>query len=254
MTLLTKFKITFFNCLPLRYKEYHREKRRIEASIKQYFDYDKYQTGHYYSSCCFDYYKCIFVHIPKAAGISVNKTLFDTLGAGHLTVKEYQEIFHPTTFSNYFKFTFVRNPWDRLFSAYTFLKKGGFNEYDKKWAEEHLSDIDTFEKFVMDWLDESKLYSWFHFIPQAHFLKDNKGNIPIDYFGYYENLNEDFNIISKRIGINKSLGHFNKTHRTNSYRNAYSEEMKKKVGKIYQEDIELLGYNFEGVVNRINLK
>ena len=82
----------------------------------------------------YDDYRCIFVHIPKAAGMSICRSLFGNLAGGHATLSDYQIIFPRLEFESYFKFTFVRNPWDRVFSAYNFLKKGGATEFDRQWA------------------------------------------------------------------------------------------------------------------------
>ncbi|HSH75802.1 MAG TPA: sulfotransferase family 2 domain-containing protein, partial [Longimicrobiales bacterium] len=84
-----------------------------------------------YTLRSFDDRRCIFVHIPKCAGFSVARSLFGNLAGGHLTVRKYQMIYRRREFSEYFKFTFVRNPWDRVVSAFFFLKEGGVNEVDK---------------------------------------------------------------------------------------------------------------------------
>src|SRR5258706_16293188 len=78
----------------------------------------------------FDEHRCIFVHIPKCAGNSVTKSLsqFGGFDCGHTNLKRFQIMFGPEEFNRYFKFAFVRNPYDRLFSAFLFMKKGGTNE------------------------------------------------------------------------------------------------------------------------------
>ncbi|MFP4354891.1 MAG: sulfotransferase family 2 domain-containing protein [Phycisphaerae bacterium] len=83
------------------------------------------KAGQKYTFYPFDKYRCIFVHIPKAAGVSVCQTLFGNLAGGHDTIEKYQKVFSWSDYKRYFKFTFVRNPWDRLASAYRFLRKGG---------------------------------------------------------------------------------------------------------------------------------
>ena len=95
----------------------------------------KKETDDGYSFKPFDQCGCIFIHIPKCAGVSVSKALFGNLAGGHSRVVDYQLVFNSNEYSNYFKFTFVRNPWDRLVSAFFFLKKGGFNDADKKWVK-----------------------------------------------------------------------------------------------------------------------
>ena len=72
----------------------------------------------------FDKHRCIFVHIPKCGGISVGRALFGTYYGNHMNALTYQLIFDKSTYDAYFKFTFVRNPWSRLFSAFHFLRNG----------------------------------------------------------------------------------------------------------------------------------
>jgi len=66
--------------------------------------------------------KIIFIHIPRTGGTSVEEYFQfkhqhgwkpDT--AQHLTLKEYSDHYDV---EDYFKFTIVRNPWDRLVSWY----------------------------------------------------------------------------------------------------------------------------------------
>ena len=104
---------------------------------------------------------CVFIHIPKAAGTSLTRTLFDS-PSRHLHYTEYQRT-NPRKFQQYFKFTFVRNPYDRLFSAYTFLKKGGLNELDRCWAEQNLTSFPDFESFVHGWVTPENIWSWVAF-------------------------------------------------------------------------------------------
>ncbi len=71
-----------------------------------------------------DKHKCIFVHIPKTAGISVSVSLLGE-SIGNMSAMYYRALFGKEDFRLYFKFAFVRNPFTRLISAFEFLKKGG---------------------------------------------------------------------------------------------------------------------------------
>ena len=189
-------------------------------------------------------YKCIFVHIPKCAGISVANTLFGNKAYGHLPIIGYQKIFTTQEFENFFKFTFVRNPWDRLVSAYHFLKNGGFDEIDRAWSKENLSKFDSFEEFVCDWIsNDGNIWTYNHFIPQYHFILDANGDSLMDCIGDIENLEEDFKDISKILGINSTLQHLNVSKR-GSYRKYYTPTSRKIVEEIYKHDIALFDYKF----------
>ncbi|MBI5451150.1 MAG: sulfotransferase family 2 domain-containing protein [Gammaproteobacteria bacterium] len=203
------------------------------------------------SIAAFDKYHCIFVHIPKTAGVSVAMSMFGQMPDHHKALTYKNIIYGSKTYREYFKFAFVRNPWSRIYSAYCYLMNGGWGEYEAKWRDENLSDVKNFEDFVMRWLTTQRLHSIIHFHPQCEFICDSRGGVIIDYIGYFETLSEDFNVICSRIGINSTLKKENITkNKENNYRQAYSMEMKEKVRTLYRDDIELLGYDFEGVTNR----
>lgn len=199
----------------------------------------------------FDDNKCIFVHIPKAAGVSVCKSLFGNLAGGHVSVKRYQVIFSEQEFDAYFKFTFVRNPWSRLYSAYTFLKKGGMNESDKKWGMENLADYDSFDQFVKGWVTPENVRTYIHFIPQTDFLcLPGQNKLLVDFVGYFENIENDFTFVKEklRLASGANLGYENKTEAggvQSNYMDFYTEDSQRIVAEVYGKDVELLGYSFD---------
>jgi hypothetical protein len=195
----------------------------------------------------FDEKKCIFVHITKCAGISIATSLFGNLGGGHLRATHYQLIFNQREFEEYYKFTFVRNPWDRLVSAFLFLKKGGANKIDRQWAEENLSQYTDFHTFVTNWVNRKNVNTWKHFVPQYKFLCQPGKQVPVvDFIGHFECINEDFATIQKRLGCSTSLKHLNKTEGVKKeYREYYTEATKQIVADVYKEDIDIFGYDFD---------
>ena len=203
-----------------------------------------------YSYKPFDQYHCIFVHIPKAAGVSVCRSLFGNLAGGHTPIQRYQIIFSKEEFDDYFKFTFVRNPWDRVFSAYNFLKKGGMNDDDRKWGTENLDPYISFEDFITRGLKKPNILQWVHFRHQHEFLCNPcTGNLLIDFLGFYENIQEDFQYIADKLlgGVNLALKSENKTHTNgkSDYKSFYTQEMRNIVAHVYKKDIDLFGYNFD---------
>ena len=190
-------------------------------------------------------HRCIFVHIPKCAGISICKTLFGNHGGYHLGIKQYQLAFQKEQFYSYFKFSFVRNPWDRLYSAYKFLASGGRGDIDRKWFVENLSKYTNFREFVLNWVSYENIYKYPHFVPQWKFLSDCHGRIEMDFIGRFETIETDFGIILDKLEIGNNLKHENKNQERNcSYRKEYDKEMIDVVNSVYRKDIELFNYSF----------
>lgn len=200
-----------------------------------------------YTLRSFDRQRCIFVHIPKCAGVSVCRSLFGDYGAGHYPISVFQEVFEPPLFDSYFKFAFVRNPWDRLLSAYRFLRRGGFNETDRRWARRHLAPYRDFREFVHGWVTPDNIASWIHFRPQVDFLSLANGKSGMDFVGRYEQLHTDFRRVCERLGVDNRLLHLNSDgHSDEDYRAAYDTETRAIVAEVYRRDIAALAYCFDG--------
>jgi hypothetical protein len=197
-----------------------------------------------YTLTSFDQYRCLFVHIPKCAGVSVCRSLFGNLGAGHYPVATLRQVFGEELFNSYFKFSFVRNPWDRLLSAYEFLKRGGFHAGDARWAGQHLAGYRDFGEFVRAWVTPANVASWVHFRPQTDFLYLPEGRSGVDFIGRYENLAVDFQRICARLGIEAELQLLN-TAPVRDYRDAYDSESRRIVDRVYRRDIVDLDYCFD---------
>lgn len=244
LNFMGNFKKTIVNLLPAKIEVILRDFQRRKRSNKVY-DPSQVENPVFQSSiAALDYYKCIFVHIPKNAGLSVCYTLFGNTGGSHRKIVDYKKIFSPVTFKRYYKFTFVRNPWDRLVSTFFFLKNGGLTEKDRVWAQEHLEQFDSFDAFVKGWLTEENINNSLHFQHQYGFLEDEKGTIAVDFIGRFENIEEDFKIITDKLNIKRTLKKTNTSKRKEDYRAYYNQETKAKVGIIYKRDIELFNYEF----------
>lgn len=188
--------------------------------------------------------KSIYIHVPKTAGLSLIHAVYGNNVElyGHKRIIQYQKVFKK--FDEFYKFTVVRNPWDRLYSAYCFIQNNGLNEHDKNAREQHLKHISSFEEFVLIWLNKNTMWDIIHFFPQYHFLCSEEGKLLINHILKFED------IIDGNIGINRyfkrkiDLPHINKTTESKEYKNHYSESMKQKVQEMYCKDIELFNYKF----------
>src|SRR5215470_13559254 len=93
-------------------------------------------------------YRCIFVHIPKTAGKSINR-FFRMEWQKHKDLSCYFRELQPELFSHYFKFAIVRNPWDRILSDYNFQKKKDAPAKEKLFAVNNNGSARNFR----EWLD-----------------------------------------------------------------------------------------------------
>jgi hypothetical protein len=197
---------------------------------------------------------CIFTHIPKVAGKSIlGLFALPELGRDyrqridyiqdpydHHRLLEYREL---GFFRSYFKFAFVRNPWDRLVSTFFYLDSGGANPFDdafrRKYLERFNGNFGAFAKSLQDVISSK------HFLPQFSWIYDDDGNLLADFVGRYDNLPGDVQKICRKLGLDASL----LTHRNRSshehYSEYYDEETKAAVARHYSRDIEYFGFEFE---------
>ena len=203
-------------------------------------------------------HKFLSIRIPKTGSTSITKALekyFDECGVGdrnspyfyHQPASNLKDHFESENWNwdEYFKFTFVRNPWDRLVSMF-FYQHTRYKILCKK----KLEDTDPFTKKMVQFKSvESLVYSLATnstvcpSSPYEHwFLTD--GKMGLDFIGKTENLQGDFNTICDKIGIpRQELPHKNKS-KHKSYTEYYDDETKSIVAEKYAKDIEYFGYKF----------
>ena len=187
--------------------------------------------------------KIIFIHIPKTAGVSLIKSIYgDVSLEGHRYISFYKMLFG-VEYADYMTFSFVRNPWDRLYSAYKFLEKGGMNIHDRRAFEMYLSRYKDFEDFVMNGLSRELIYEIIHFIPQSDFICDDNDILLVDFLGIFEKLDDSVSDLGEIIGMDISIEHYNLNKKRN-YTDVYTEKMIQRVYDIYKRDIDIFGYNF----------
>tara|TARA_B100000767_G_scaffold28522_1_gene24723 strand:+ start:382 stop:1050 length:669 start_codon:yes stop_codon:yes gene_type:complete len=187
--------------------------------------------------------KTIFVHIPKTAGISLLSAIY-----GNVSLESHRSIFFNQTALNiksndFFSFTFVRNPFDRLYSTYKFLENGGINKQDEIAFQTHFAKFTSFEDFVMNGLNKSMIYQVTHLIPQYEYLCDWNGKVIVDFVGRFESLVKDVKRLSEHLTKEIKLNNLNKTSKVD-YTEVYTDEMIKKVKNIYKKDLRIFNYSF----------
>ena len=194
----------------------------------------------------------IFVHIPKTAGLSIYEMFgMDYPPDTHAPVAGYQQA-DATLFKTAYKFAVVRNPWDRLVSAFHYLKHNAASpnekqwSQDQNWAERHLVKFSCFSQFMqaLHAPDFRRLVlTWRHFIPQHYFLTSGGSDILVDHVIYYEDLQKGLEEVAHKIGVALKPVHRNVSKRS-GFRQYYRQEDIDLVGSIYARDIELFSYSF----------
>ena len=214
-------------------------------------------------------YKIIFVHIPKTGGTSIEHAFSDDtfsdfsnpMSSGymaqlinprmkqmkrstisrlsfsdknkHWDVKKYSEEESEDIFNSYFKFSFVRNPWARVYSMFIFLRKPN-SIFQKKSKEEQFL---AFNNYVRS----KKLCK---FSNQFDWLSiDNK--LVVDEIYRFENLQKDFDKLCNKIGKDKiKLPHFYNSETKSNYVDVYNDETREIIGEYFLKDIKKFNYKF----------
>jgi hypothetical protein len=193
----------------------------------------------------------LFVHIPKTAGNSIQSVLReyseDELVAlrseqngierfglrnpkyklkKHSTLAEYRDALGETEFGNLYRFTCVRNPWDRMVSYYfTPTKKS------EAWDQKKFRKIISSALSVADYLRLDKGE------------EDPFGNV--HYVMRFENLADDFRTVCTALDISPmKLPQYNRSNREH-YSKYYDDDLRELVCARFTAEIERFGYTFE---------
>lgn len=137
-------------------------------------------------------HKCIFFHVPKTGGSSIEALPMWDAWTGHFPrAAELGQSLGPAQWENYFKFAFVRNPWDRLVSLYHYLATmtpaDRWYQADEQIAQAVRSrragtDFRAFCLALPTWTHRRE----FHFWPQHRWICDDNGEILVDFVGRFE--------------------------------------------------------------------
>lgn len=188
--------------------------------------------------------KCIFIHIPKAAGTSINHALYGRT-LGHFTYEEINQYF-PQLVRKSFVFSVARNPYDRLVSAYHFAKQGGTAQMGMHRPQRYLiPEFHTFASFVSDWLQHQDLKRVDHVFRPQYLYVCHKENVAVNFLGKVESIQEDICTISQRLQRPLTVGKHNVVKRQSSYRDFYTPELASLVYRLYEFDFQKLGYRKE---------
>lgn len=214
-------------------------------------------------------HRFIFIHVGKTGGISIRRvlqpycveperfrmrrpmkmvgdrpnplfTVWETLLL-HAKARDVRKELSPEVFDSFYRFAFVRNPWDWHVSMYHFILA-------QPAAPMHaeVKALGGFEGYV-DWVARAA-----NPFPrgiarlQKDMVTDAEGRLLVDFIGHYETLAADFRRVRERIGIDGDLPHLNRSeHR--DYRMYYNERTRRAIGEAFGANVEAFGYTFDGL-------
>ena len=193
-------------------------------------------------------YKCILIHIPRCAGTSMEVDIngqnwWNTPGGDktkHLIASTAKKIY-AEYWNDYFKFSFVRNPWDRMVSM------AKYPSYGVKLSKGDINLGGYFKRFSPIEVDTRSESGKDKFKPIKNAVYLNILNEELDFIGKFENLQEDWAKVCKFIGKKNCSLINDKKHRSNHnhYTTYYNDKTREIVQRAYAEDIKRFGYKYK---------
>lgn len=188
----------------------------------------------------------VYSHIAKAGGTSIVDSVFRR-PVGHRSIRQVRKIC-PAQVAQFPVFTVVRNPWDRLYSAYNHAKRGGGSDTDASSRfSYHDGAFRSFDRFIVHWLARKDVGAIdMIFRPQHWFLGGSEDVKLFDHIGRLENLDVTVSWIGSQTGQEIKLRHCNRTSPVTAEGEIeVSARAFDAVRKLYKMDFDLLQYPVE---------
>ena len=201
-------------------------------------------------------HRFIFIHVARTGGTSIEQTLSGMVGMNferthtnaevlpdgnckHLSAREMKRIVGDRIWDEYFTFAFVRNPYDRLLSGWSFEKAlaGRVDWVDPEWTA-----FNRFEDFL-DALAADREGRIRSHDSQLAMLGDARTDILVDFVGRFERLQEDFDSACRRIGLPPTR--LSSTGRSphRPWPEYYTQEREDAVKARFRDDFAAFGYS-----------
>jgi hypothetical protein len=211
--------------------------------------------------------KLIFIHIQKTGGVSISdllgrfvSTTIQDRSCRHMSARRaLKQVENP---GDYFKFAFVRNPWDRLVSWYAMIDQARRKVADGTAGPKARRPINknnlykyvlrcgpTFDEFVKNCTEKQWVANCYYSFTfnQLRYLTDKNGEMLVDFIGRFENFTQDLSHVFDMLGIDAAqldIPHKNRSAHSH-YSEMYTPETREIVRKRFRRDIEFFGYEFE---------
>ncbi|MFZ9060289.1 MAG: sulfotransferase family 2 domain-containing protein [Steroidobacteraceae bacterium] len=180
--------------------------------------------------------RIVFIHINKTAGTSVERALH--LRSERKTALQKREEMGRERFERAFKFAFVRNPWDKVLSHYHYRMRTNRTGLADAGLDFRTWVLKAYGERDPRWHDDPRM-----FMAQRLWLDDDAGRCLVDFVGRFERLEQDFGEACRRMGVQATLPHV-KVTRHAPYREAYDDETRALVARVFAADLEAFGFEF----------
>jgi hypothetical protein len=184
----------------------------------------------------------VFLHVSRTAGTSIGKALFGPEYVHRPIPLRELEKWLPM--DRYFKFCFLRNPWDKAVSQYFQARKPNNLQDTGRYLEYLSANQLAFSEWIKKITEHmpSKHLEW----SGIEMVSDALGNVKADFIGKFERLQDDFDRLCDLLALpRRELDHQNRSVRA-AYIEYYDDESRSLVERVYAKDIEHFGYVFGG--------
>lgn len=205
-------------------------------------------------------YRFLYFVVPKTGSATLRKSLEPfvdigwpvTQGEQHTTVPSFLRSEHASLFDDYFKFTFVRNPYDRLYSGY--LQDRYAAEKSPRWAKAKKPVFDRigddFNAYFNDHVvhaDVENDWQWICFCPMSEFAVHPGGDMAMDFIGRAESLEQDIGELAATLGVPMLKAPDENVRQgicltEPKYLRHFDRATVAAVNRLYRRDFELFGY------------
>ncbi|HTU68850.1 MAG TPA: sulfotransferase family 2 domain-containing protein [Candidatus Baltobacteraceae bacterium] len=221
--------------------------------------------------------RCIFIHVPKAAGSSIlsalrayddnlefagrglwdilrdrndagpivshvrrmsSSTTLDGFAQTHFPAAALRELVNEHLWNQYLKFAFVRNPWDLVVSTYHYQRGRARQPQTRSVDPDVVAMLDRCDTFS----DYVRLYPALR-SDMSSMLADASDRLLVEFIGRYESLESDLSKVSERLGFTLALPHENRSEHE-AYEDYYTPRTRAIVARHFSRDIDRFGYTF----------
>lgn len=154
------------------------------------------------------------------------------LNHGHISAEQIYPFLDADVWKNYFKFAFVRNPFDRFVSTCFFL-----NREDPGFANNAV-------RFMKDRIMRERFQKRVLVRPQYQQLCWANGELALDFVGRYESLQQSYDEICERIGLPGTELGVKNSSKHSSYDSYYDADLRQRVANFYADDLRIFDYDY----------